>query len=114
VDLRVRHRAEVTEKKVETERFAETEKIIEKQIKNRIMLMVFFDCHGIVHHEFAPEGKNVYAVFYVEVLKRLKDHVRRMDRNCGRGGNLFSTTNMPHTLCINRASVFGPQFHHRA
>jgi len=41
----------------------------------------FFDCHGIVHHEFAPKGKNVNAVFYVEVLKRLKDRVRRMDRN---------------------------------
>ena len=74
----------------------------------------FFDCHGIMHHEFAPEGKNVNAVFYVEVLKRLKDHVRCMDWNCGRGGNGFSTTNMPHTLCINRAWVFGLQFHHRA
>ena len=31
---------EVTEKRVETERFAETERIIEKQIKNQSMLMV--------------------------------------------------------------------------
>jgi len=37
-----------------------------------------------VHHEFAPEGKNFNAVFYVVVLKRLKDRVRCMDRNCGR------------------------------
>jgi len=37
--------------------------------------MVFFDCYGIVHHEFAPEGKTVNAAFYVEVLKRLRDHV---------------------------------------
>ena len=40
------------------------------------MLLVFFDCHGIVHHEFAPEGQTVNAAFYVEVLKRLRDHVR--------------------------------------
>jgi len=42
MDLRVRHLAEVTDKRVETERFAETERIIEKQIKNQSMLMVFF------------------------------------------------------------------------
>jgi len=89
---------------VETERFAETVKIIEKQIKNQSMLMdFFFHSHGIVHHEFAPEGKNVNADFYVEVLKRLKARVRRVDRNCVRGGDGFSTTTMPHTFCINRA-----------
>jgi len=50
-----------------------------------------------VHHEFAPEGKNVNTAFNVEVLKSLKDRVRRMDRNCGRVGDGFSTTTMPHT-----------------
>ena len=39
MDLREGHQAEVTEQRVETERFAETEKITEKQIK--VMLMVF-------------------------------------------------------------------------
>jgi len=90
-----------SEKRVERERFAETEKIVEKQIKNQ--MMAFLDCHGIVHHEFAPEGKNVNAAFYVEVLKRLKDRVRRVDWNCRRGGNGFSTMTMPHTHCINCA-----------
>jgi len=42
------------------------------------MLMVFFDCHGIVHHEFAPEAQTVNAAFYVEVLKRLRDRVHRV------------------------------------
>ena len=42
MDLQVRHQAEVTEKRVETERFAETVKIIEKKIKNQSMLMVYF------------------------------------------------------------------------
>ena len=37
--------------------------------------MVFFDWHGIVHHEFAPESQTVSAAFYVEVLKRLRDRV---------------------------------------
>jgi len=42
------------------------------------MLMVFFDWHGIVQHEFAPEGQTVNAAFYVEVLKRLRDCVHRV------------------------------------
>ena len=62
---------------METERFAETEKIMEKQIKNQSHVDgFFFDCHGIVHHEFAPEGQTVNAAFYVEVLKLLRDRVR--------------------------------------
>jgi len=77
MDLRVRHRAEVAEQRVETERFAETEKITEKQIKNKSHVDGFlFDCHGIVHHEFAPEGQTVNRAFYTEVLKRLRDRVR--------------------------------------
>ena len=68
---------------------------LEMEIKNQNMLMVFFDCHGIVQHEFTPEGKNVNAAFYVELLKHLRDRVYRVDRNFGRGGYGFSTTTMP-------------------
>ena len=78
MDLRVRHRAEVAEQRVETERFTETKKITEKQIKNQSHVDGFFDCHGIVHHEFAPEDQTVNATFYMEVLKRLRYCVRRM------------------------------------
>jgi len=46
--------------------------------KIKVILMVFFDSHGIVHHEFALEGKTVNAAFYVEVFKRLRDRVRRV------------------------------------
>jgi len=42
------------------------------------MLMVFLDCHGIVHHEFAPEGQTVNAAFYMEILKHLRDCVCRV------------------------------------
>ena len=62
---------------METESLAETEKITEKQIKNQNHVDGFFDCHGIVHQEFIPEGQTVNATFYVEVLKHLRDRVRR-------------------------------------
>ncbi len=41
------------------------------------MLTVFFDCRGIVHHEYAPEGQTVTKLYYLEVLQRLRDAVRR-------------------------------------
>jgi len=64
---------------VETQRIADNEKIKEKQIKkSKSCCGFFFYCHGIVHHEFAPEGQTVNAAFYVEVLKRLRDRVRRV------------------------------------
>jgi len=46
--------------------------------KIKVMLMVFFDCYGIVHHEFTPDGQTVNAASYVEVLKRLRDRVHRV------------------------------------
>jgi len=62
---------------METERFAETEKNHGKENQSHVDGF-FFDCHGIVHHEFAPECQTVNAAFYIEVLKRLRDRVRRV------------------------------------
>jgi len=45
------------------------------KLEIKVMLMVFIDCHGIVHHEFTPEGQTVNAASYVEVLKHLRDRV---------------------------------------
>jgi hypothetical protein len=36
----------------------------------------FFYIRGMVHHEFVPWGQTVNAAFYVEILKRLREHVR--------------------------------------
>jgi hypothetical protein len=41
------------------------------------MLIWFFNIRGIIHFEFVPEGKTVNQIFYVEVLKRLIDAMRR-------------------------------------
>jgi hypothetical protein len=47
------------------------------------MFICLFDIRGIIHFEFAPEGTTVNQTFYVEVLKRLIDAVRR------KGGELW-------------------------
>ena len=41
------------------------------------MLICFFDQKGIVHNEIVPRGQTVNAAFYAEVLKSLRENVRR-------------------------------------
>ena len=45
--------------------------------KTKVVLLAFFDSEGIVHHEYAPDGQTIYKEFYVEVLRRLRESVRR-------------------------------------
>jgi hypothetical protein len=40
--------------------------------KIKVMLAVFFDWKGIVHHEFVPRGRMVNKQFYQKVLVRRK------------------------------------------
>jgi len=41
------------------------------------MLICFFDQKGIVHKEFVPPDQRVNAAFNVELLKRVRENVRR-------------------------------------
>ena len=41
------------------------------------VMLVFFDWQRIMHHEFIPRGQTVNKEFYVAVLKRLREAVRR-------------------------------------
>ncbi|KAJ4451482.1 hypothetical protein ANN_02945 [Periplaneta americana] len=45
--------------------------------KGKVMLEVFFDSQGLIHHEFIPEGRTVTKELYVEILRRFRDAVRR-------------------------------------
>jgi len=52
-------------------------KVRQSRSATKSMLIVFFDIRGIVHHEFVPEGQNVNAEFYSNVLCRLREDIRR-------------------------------------
>jgi histone-lysine N-methyltransferase SETMAR len=41
------------------------------------MLIFFFDVKGTVHHEFVPPNTTVNSDFYCNVLRRLRENVRR-------------------------------------
>lgn len=44
--------------------------------KIKVMLTVFFDCRGVVHSEFLPEGQTVNKEYYLEVMRRLREKIR--------------------------------------
>uniref|UniRef100_A0A1Y1M6W7 Mariner Mos1 transposase n=1 Tax=Photinus pyralis TaxID=7054 RepID=A0A1Y1M6W7_PHOPY len=50
-----------------------------RQVKSNVktMLICFFNAKRIVHSEFVPKGQSVTQVFYLEVVKRLRNSVRR-------------------------------------
>jgi len=43
----------------------------------KVMFVVFFDWQGVIHYEFILRGQTVNKEFYVAVLKRLREVVRR-------------------------------------
>jgi hypothetical protein len=45
------------------------------QSKVKVLVTVFFDYRGIVHHSYAPEGQTVNKEYYLEVIRRLRDAV---------------------------------------
>ena len=49
------------------------------QVRSNIksMLICFFDIKGIIHKEFVPPRLTVNGLFYCEVLRRLRENVRR-------------------------------------
>ena len=50
----------------------------------KVLLTVFFDCNGITHCEFLPQGRTVNREYYLEVLRRLPEQFVRNAQNCGK------------------------------
>ena len=48
------------------------------------LLTVFFDSNGVVHREFLPEGPTVNKEYYLEVMRRLREAIRKNARICGK------------------------------
>jgi hypothetical protein len=47
------------------------------KLQIKAMLISFFDVKDTVHFEFIPQGQTVNQAYYVEILKRLREAVRR-------------------------------------
>ncbi|CAD6999358.1 unnamed protein product [Ceratitis capitata] len=45
----------------------------------KVLLTVFFDCRGVVHHEFLPQGTGtVNKEYYLQVMRNLREAIRRL------------------------------------
>ena len=43
----------------------------------KVILIVFFDFNGIVHHEFLPRGQTVNKEYHLQVQRRLRQAIRK-------------------------------------
>ncbi|UYV83458.1 hypothetical protein LAZ67_23001099 [Cordylochernes scorpioides] len=43
----------------------------------KVLLTVFFDCRGVVHHEFLPQGRTVNKKYYLQVMCNLRVAIRQ-------------------------------------
>ena len=57
--------------------FPTTKKFRQSKSSVKIMLLTFFDIRGIVPYEFVPPGQTDNQVYYMEVLEKLCEKVRR-------------------------------------
>jgi len=59
-----------------------------RQVRSNVktMLICFFDIQGTVHREFVTRGQTVNQEFYLGVLKRLRETVRRTRPELWRSG----------------------------
>ena len=60
-----------------TENEPKPKKLRQSRLKIKVMLIVFFDYRGVVHHEFVPECQTVNQEYYLPVLRRLRKEIRR-------------------------------------
>ncbi|UYV70805.1 hypothetical protein LAZ67_8000693, partial [Cordylochernes scorpioides] len=70
----------------------------------KVLLTVFFDCRGAVHHEFLPQGRTVNKEYYLQVMCNLREAIRQKRPDLWKNKNwLFHHDNAPaHTSLLVR------------
>ncbi len=54
--------------------------IRKEQATQKLMLIVFFDSLGVVHHQWVPQGQGVDCHLYLAFMRDLREAVRRKHR----------------------------------
>jgi len=67
----------------------------EKASKFQAMLIVFFDIQGIVMAEWVPSGQTVNQHYYIEILTKLRERVRRKRPELWTNGWILHQDNAP-------------------
>ena len=78
------------------------EKAYQVRSNVKVLLTVFFDCNGVVHHEFLPQGRTVNNEYYLEVKRRLREAIRQNCRKTNHGFCIMITHLFTHRcLCVS-------------
>lgn len=72
----------------------------------KVLLTVFFDYNGIVHHEFLPPGRTVNKEYYLQVLRNLREAIRRKRRELWRNNSWI----LPHDNAPAHTALLIQQF----
>jgi hypothetical protein len=70
-------------------KFAKTKKVGGGQVECGSHVDSFFDIEGVVHYEFLCQGQTVNCWYYLEVLKCLRENVRRRRPQLWRNSSWF-------------------------
>ncbi|UYV73733.1 hypothetical protein LAZ67_11000634 [Cordylochernes scorpioides] len=77
-----------------------------RQVRSNVkfLLTVFFDCRGVVHHEFLPHGRTVNEEYYLQVMRNLREAIRQKRPDLWKNKNwLLPHDNAPaHTSLLVR------------
>ncbi|UYV67290.1 hypothetical protein LAZ67_5000135, partial [Cordylochernes scorpioides] len=70
----------------------------------KVLLTVFFDFRGVVHHEFFPQGRTVNKEYYLQVMRNLREAIRQKRPDLWKNKNwLLHHDNAPaHTSLLVR------------
>ncbi|UYV79390.1 hypothetical protein LAZ67_17002447 [Cordylochernes scorpioides] len=70
----------------------------------KVLLTVLFDCRGVVHHEFLPQGRTVNKEYYLQVMRNLREAIRQKRPDLRKNKNwLLHHDNAPaHTSLLVR------------
>ncbi|UYV71906.1 hypothetical protein LAZ67_9001019 [Cordylochernes scorpioides] len=70
----------------------------------KVLLTVFFDCRGVVDHEFSPQGRTVNKEYYLQVMRNLREAIRQKRPDLWKNKNwLLQHDNAPaHTSLLVR------------
>ncbi len=87
-------------------------KAVKSNSVHKTMLILFHDAYGVIHLEFLPRGETIDADFYCDVLRRLKEQIRRKrpglwerDDEGYRGFYLHHDNATPHTAIPTLALI---------
>jgi hypothetical protein len=74
---------------MEVAKFTAAEKSSSRSQQYQVHVDGFFDIQGIAHKDFLPPGQTVNGKFYCEVLKRLREGIRRKRPDKWKNNNWF-------------------------